>query len=153
MAGRPTIYSEALALAICTRLTEGISLRTICLDEDMPSISAVINWLADGAHETFVAQYTRAREAQADRMAEEILEISNTPVLGIKTKTTDGRTEVTEGDMIEHRRLQVDARKWLAARMAPKKYGDRIKQEVTGKDDGPIENKWTIEFVNPTPKA
>ncbi len=66
-------------------------------------------------------------------MAEEIIEISDTPCLGVKTKTLkDGSEEVTEGDMIEHRRLQVDARKWLLSKMRPEKYGDRTSLEHSG---------------------
>jgi hypothetical protein len=40
--------------------------------------------------------------------------------------------------MIEHRRLQIDARKWILAKALPKIYGDKLTAEVTGKDGGPI---------------
>jgi hypothetical protein len=40
--------------------------------------------------------------------------------------------------MIEHRRLQVDARKWMLAKALPKLYGDRIAAELTGKDGAPL---------------
>jgi hypothetical protein len=57
-------------------------------------------------------------------MADEMREIVDTPQLGVKTKTTeDGKIETI--DMIDHRRLQVDTRKWLLARMLPAVYGDR----------------------------
>jgi len=47
-------------------------------------------------------------------------------MIGMKTKINEkGEAEIVEGDMIEHRRLQVDARKWMLAKMLPKKYGDR----------------------------
>ena len=58
------------------------------------------------------------------------MDIADTPIEGEKTKTIDGpdgkKTEVTTGDMIDHRKLQVDARKWALARMNPKKYGDKV---------------------------
>lgn len=83
--------------------------------------------------------YARAREDQADTLADQIIEIADTPMLGIKTKTDEeGNVETTQGDMIEHRRLQVDARKWIAAKLKPRKYGERLNTEHTGLDGGPI---------------
>ena len=90
----------------------------------MPTASMVYRWLAEYAE--FREKYTRAREVQADTLADQILDIANTPVIGTKTVTKVTGVEVTEGDMIEHRRLQVDARKWYASKLAPKKYGDKI---------------------------
>lgn len=88
----------------------------------------VWDWLQKFPH-----QYARALEDRADKVVEDILAIADTPKLGVTTKINDdGKTETTEGDMIQHRRLQVDARKWLAGKMAPKKYGDKIEQTVQG---------------------
>ncbi len=54
-----------------------------------------------------------------------MMQIADTPQEGVKTKTLpDGTVETVHGDMIEHRRLQVDTRKWALARMFPKKFGD-----------------------------
>lgn len=122
---KPAYDAAALKSVISDRLGKGESLHTILKSDGMPSFSVVFGWIANDSQ--FAEQYARAREAQADKMAAEILEISDTPVIGIKKKTDEtGKVEVTEADMIEHRRLQVDARKWLAARMAPKKYGDKM---------------------------
>lgn len=124
--GRPSSYTDEVAMEICTRMADGEGLRTICEDVHMPSRRTVMNWLLDGKHAEFVHQYGRAREAQADFLAEEIVTISNTPVIGTKTKRSKDGVEITSGDMIEHRRLQVDARKWYASKLAPKKYGDKL---------------------------
>lgn len=128
--GRPSTYRPETTLAICQRLATGESLRKICRDDDMPDMSTVIKWLSE--HEEFSYQYARAREIQADTLADEILDIADTPLLGVTTKIKeDGATETTEGDMLQHRRLQVDARKWYASKLAPKKYGDKVQQEVS----------------------
>jgi len=82
-----------------------------------------------------VKQYARATEIRADKMADEMLNIADTTVEGIKTKTTDKGIEVISGDMVEHRRLQVETRKWLLAKMNPKKYGDKLQ----------LDNKINIE--------
>lgn len=66
-------------------------------------------------------------------MADEIVEISDTPVEGVRReKSEQGVKEVTE-DMLGHRRLQVDTRKWYLSKLAPKKYGDKQHVEVSGK--------------------
>jgi hypothetical protein len=87
----------------------------------MPDARSVFRWLA--ANEDFRQQYARAREAQADFMAEEILQIADDG-RNDTYQTDDG--EFVNHDVIARSRLRVDARKWLAAKMAPKKYGDKI---------------------------
>lgn len=123
---RPSKYSQQLADAICDLLVDGKSLRTICSTAKMPSRSTVIRWLAE--NEAFRNQYARARELQADTLAEEILDIADKAVLGERLKT-DGKGKVLErqtGDMVERSRLRVDVRKWYAGKLQPKKYGERV---------------------------
>lgn len=92
----------------------------------MPALSTVMRWLFDDEHPEFQEQYARARKIQSEMMADELLEIADTTKQGEKRKLTDKGVEVTTADMIEHRKLQIDTRKWVLARMQPKKYGDRI---------------------------
>src|SRR5436305_84253 len=75
--GRPSKYTEEIASTICRRLADGESLRGICADEAMPNKITVLRWLADPAKADFCAQYARAREAQADALVEECLEIAD----------------------------------------------------------------------------
>lgn len=141
MAGRPSEFTEQLADIICERIADGESLRSICSEDEMPSKSTVFKWLVQ--QQSFADQYARARETQADSLFDEILTIADTTVIGEKVKMTpDGKVETTTGDMIEHRRLQVDARKWMAGKLRPKKYGDKITQEHTGEDGGPLVITW-----------
>jgi hypothetical protein len=136
--GRPSNYSPEITTAICVRLGLGESLREICRDEDMPDKSTVMRWLA--THAEFRDQYAGAREAQADYYAEEIIEISDDGSNDWMTrKNADGTdVEVENKEVLSRSKLRVDTRKWLMARMAPKKYGDKITQEVTGADGAPL---------------
>jgi hypothetical protein len=135
--GRPSLFSPELADLICERLADGESLRAICAEAEMPAKSTVFKWLCE--NRDFSDQYARARETQADSLFDDILTIADTPVIGEKTKILpDGKVEVSTGDMIEHRRLRVDARKWMAGKLAPKKYGEKITQEVTGANGAPL---------------
>jgi hypothetical protein len=140
---RPSTFSQSIADAICTRLADGESLRNICLDDNLPNISTVIRWLSDPDRAEFCAQYMRAREAQADKLAEEILQIADDG-LNDTYVDEDGKTR-TDHDVVARSRLRVDARKWLASKMAPKKYGDKI--AVGGADDLPALQIAKIERV------
>lgn len=127
--GRPTIFSEELADALCERIASGESLRAICAGDDMPGDTTVFRWLSQDS--IFREQYARAKAAAMDKMAEDILHIA------------DG-TEGEAGDDVQRAKLRVDTRKWLMSKLAPKKYGDRIAQEVSGPDGGPqrVEYAW-----------
>lgn len=131
---RPSSFAQETADIICLRLAEGESLRAICASPDMPNRSTVFRWLE--ASEPFRDQYARAREAQADYYAEEIIEISDD---GSRDVQLDGDgNERVDHEVVARSRLRVDARKWFASKVAPKKYGDRVMNEHTGKDGDPI---------------
>lgn len=136
-AGRPSEYTQEVADIICERLADGESLRQICLDEDLPSRATIFRWLA--SHSVFSDQYARARELQAETLFDEMIHIADTPVIGQKSVSKATGLEITEADMIEHRRLQIDARKWVLGKLKPKKYGEKITQEHTGPNGGPIQ--------------
>lgn len=139
--GRPSDYSVGLGDAICLLISEGQSLRAVCDQEGMPDKSTVFRWLAK--HEEFRDKYARAREAQADEFAEEILDIADDGTNDYtERKNRDGSTvEVVDQEHINRSRLRVDTRKWLMSKMAPKKYGDRVTTELTGPNGGPIQTE------------
>lgn len=122
--GRPSIYSPELAADICSRLAQGDSLRSICKKTRMPAISTVMGWLFDDEHEEFSQQYARAREAQAELRADEIIDIA------------DDAKNADKSEKVQAARLRVDARKWVASKLLPKVYGDRVQH--TGAGGGPI---------------
>jgi|SRR5215207_9350736 len=119
---RPSGFADPIADEICTRLIEGETLRAICRDERMPSLSMVFRWIA--AHPAFREQYVRARELQAENWADEIVEIADSPS--------------PEAD-VQRDKLRVDARKWVMSKAAPKKYGDKVENTHVGPNGGPIE--------------
>lgn len=119
-AGRPSHYSPELAELICFRLASGESLRAIGRDPDMPDKVTMLRWLQK--HDDFRTKYTQAREMQAEGEFDEMEELAAT--------ATPETVNVV--------RLQIDTRKWVLTRKSPKKYGDRISQEITGKDGAPL---------------
>lgn len=146
-------FSEDIAHQVCGLIAEGYSLRKIEKQPDMPSKTAIMKWLLEGeaykangqpehAKALFIDQYARAREVQADALAEEILEISDESTYD-SFVDADGKT-VVNMEHIQRDRLRVDSRKWLAGKLRPKKYGDKIQAEVTGKDGGAVQLEHTI---------
>lgn len=128
---RPTIYSEELALEICEQIAQGNSLRSICERDDMPAISSVLLWVTK--HTKFSEQYARAREAQADYYADELIEIADTVLKDNEGKVFDDPTAVARA------KLRIETRKWVASKLKSKSYGDKVTQEITGKDGGAIQ--------------
>ena len=121
--GRPSSYTSELAAKICERLASGESLRAICRDDHMPQWQTIYRWMkADSELSNRIAQ---AREVGFDAIAEEALEISDTPVVGEETEDDGEKVKVKRGDMLGHRKLQIETRLKLLAKWCPAKYGDK----------------------------
>lgn len=145
--GRNSDYSEEIAELICAEIASSDkSLRYICESrEDFPGYSTVWIWLA--RNPTFQDLYARAKELQAEVIAEGMLDIADTPQEGERRKITQSavkispkegepaiqsapEVEIMTADMIEHRKLRIETRKWLLAKLKPKKYGDKIEHST-----------------------
>lgn len=88
----------------------------------MPSQGRVYQWLAD--NEDFQKQYARARELQADAIFDECIDIADDASNDFD-RDTDGSVKV-DHDAINRARLKIDTRKWMAGKLRPKKYGDKL---------------------------
>lgn len=95
--------------------------------------------------------YNYAREIRSDILFEEIIEISDTQELG-EEETVEyddaGKivsTKLKKGDMLRQRELKINARKWVVAKMQPKKYGDKLD---LSNDGGKFEAPTAIIFKN-----
>lgn len=118
----PEGYGQETADAICAGLADGLSLRGICLQDDMPSTSTVCKWLARNAE--FAEQYARARELQADALFDDCQAIAD-------------RSHPIAGEDVQDRKLQIDTRKWMAGKLKGK-YSDKVKHVGGDDDDNPI---------------
>lgn len=137
---RPTEFSQDIADKICEQLSLGKSLIKICKKAGFPNKSTVYRWLS--VNREFCDQYARARDLQADHLVEEIIDIADKARIGTKTITKTGEhpsTETITADVVERSKLQIEARKWYAGKLAPKKYGDKV--QLTGANGGPIQTQ------------
>lgn len=128
---------------ICALLAEGHTLRQIAREVGCDA-SAIAHWLREDqdAGGVLSQRYARAKEIGCERMAEEIREIADSDC------TVNGEPN---NALVQQARLKVDARKWLLSKMLPKKYGDRVVQELTSDPDRPVVTM--IQLVPVAPAA
>lgn len=136
--GRPSKSTPELRAEVCARLSTGEPLTVICSDEHMPCDDTVRSWAEGDA--TFSRDIAHARVRGFDAIAWEAKRIADTPLEGEETTVKpDGAMEVRRGDMLGHRKLQIETRLKLLAKWDPKRYGDKIevdqKTTLSGKVD------------------
>lgn len=132
--GRPSSYDPEIAAEILDRLAAGETLRSICRSDGMPSDMSVRRWAAED-RDGFSSRYAKARDEGMHVMADEIVEIADSP----------------SGD-VQRDRLRVDTRKWLLSKIVPKVYGD--KTMVSGDPEGaPIKASLEVAFIRPKADA
>lgn len=123
--GRHSTYTPEIDEEIINRISNGEPLRVICRDAHMPAWRTVYDWL--DSDQEFSARFARARDLGFDAIAQQALEIADTPMLGVRTEIgDDGKTKTVEEDMLGHRKLQIETRLKLLAKWSPKRYGDKI---------------------------
>jgi hypothetical protein len=128
LGGRPSKYSLELAQKICKKIaTCTDSLAKICAsDPDFPTRETIYAWRLD--HKGFSDMYADSKRAQAELLVEEIIEISdNTYNDTIVRVNKDGsESESCNHEWVARSRLKVDTRKWIACKLLPKVYGEKI---------------------------
>ena len=118
-------YAPELASQVCELVAGGMSLVGVCRMDGMPAYRTVMDWLAK--HDDFAHRYARAREEQADTLADQLLDIADDqPPLDPNGKT--------DAAWVSWQKNRIDTRKWIAAKLKPKKYGDRVGVEIDVSD-------------------
>lgn len=118
-------------------------------DEGMPSRKTFYRWIR--ISEEVRNNYAHASKERADCIFEKMLATAEYVENGETVETTvddDGKVTVKtkKSDMYAHRRLKIDAYKWMLGKMMPKKYGDKI--DVTS-GDKPLGNAISVTIVPP----
>jgi len=134
--GRPTLYTPELAQEIVDRLLNGESLVKIADDAQMPARVTIYRWFDE--YPDFGTKCARAREGLADFLVDEIEKLAAS----------------ANKENIEVMKLRISVAQWRAMKMAPRQYGDRVRQELTGANGGPIqtENKVAVDASSLTPE-
>ena len=117
---------DEIAKRICERMACGESLRQICRDDDMPTEGAVRGWVIYD-HHGFASRYAHARELRADVWADQILDIA--------------REVPADAAHVARAKLEIDAIKWTASKLMPRRYGEHLTTALTGANGGPIKTE------------
>lgn len=138
--GRPSLYTPELADAICAEIVQGYSLRTICKAESMPCVATIFSWFRTKPE--FLEQYEKAKEAQADMLAEDLLDIADDGTNDWMEKYDKDGAAIgyqINGEHIQRSRLRVDTRKWIASKLKAKKYGDSTQHRHADADGNKLQ--------------
>ena len=148
--GQQPLYDEEIADLILSRISAGESLKAVCRDPGMPHEATVRDWVRDdrGVDERkgragFATLYARARELGCDSIADEIIELSDAPIY---------HNGDPDNALVQHARLRTDNRRWLLSKLAPKRYGDKVTQEITGEDGGALITRIELVPVDVRPR-
>jgi hypothetical protein len=142
--GRPSTFTQEIADEIIARLAKGEPLAQICRDEHMPASRTVSDWKA--AHESFSADFVRAREEGFDQIAADCLDIADETTFDTIIGENGDRANT---EWISRSKLRIETRLKLLAKWDPKRYGDKVDVNHGGQDGNPVNMNWQINFVKP----
>lgn len=114
--------SDEIADQILERVAEGRSIVKTLAEPGMPTYTAWMRWLQNDPD--LVERYARAKDDSADAHADKITNVAE--------KVESGELDPQAG------RVVIDAMKWTAAKLKPKRYGDFQRTEISGPDGGAI---------------
>jgi hypothetical protein len=114
-----TNYSREIADTICTRMSEGESLRSVCRDPGMPSEGTVRGWAVRDVDD-FGNRYRAARQLLLEYWSDEIVAIAD-----------DGELDPRD------RHIRTAVRQWLMSKLAPRRYGDKV--QIAGDPESPLQ--------------
>lgn len=152
--GRPQEYDrDKIMDYICDALaTSSRGLGNILKEAEgkldkVPSYSQIMRWIDED--EALRDRYARAKESQADYMADEMLDIADDGRNDwMKRHQSNGESvDVINNEVIQRSKIRIDTRKWLASKLKPKKYSEKLQTEHSGPDGGPIKTASTINFI------
>lgn len=131
--GRPHGYTEEKALEICELVADGQSINKISKMPGMPTRSTILKWFRDVPE--FSTMYARAKEIGFEVLADEIIDLADAE-------------DNADKDQCRRHQLMIDTRKWLLAKLQPRKYGERVTQEIVGnKEEAPVQVEISKEEI------
>lgn len=150
--GRPrTIPRELVISKVCKIIARSNKCLNTAIKEvnkelnQRIDVGMIFDWLDNSPELT--KQYARAKEEQADYLVDEMLNIaddSSEDEIFIEADTKDGKSakRVANNEFVQRSRLRVDTRKWIASKLKPKRYGDKIDLNPSG----PVEVRVTVVY-------
>jgi hypothetical protein len=153
--GRPKIYTKEIADYICEQLMEGRTLTAICREEKVPVLATVFGWLRETSPnfvKEFLKAYLVARQVQGEVVADQAMDIADDGRNDtyFKKDKNGKMVRVIDYDNVQRSRLRVEHKRWLASKLYPRKFSDRM--QLTGNENEPLvptETKIVVKFIEP----
>lgn len=117
MRGRPSEYTDEEGDAICAWISQGKSLKSYCRERGRDA-QTIYRWLRERGD--FHARYARAHDDRADSLADEIQDIA------------DEQVGASDRVAVEAAKLRIETRKWIASKLRPSKWGEKIEVNQKG---------------------
>lgn len=108
--------------ALLSAIAGGKSLVRACELPGMPNRTSFLRRVADDAE--LQKRYALAMDVRADVYAEETIDIADDG--RNDTYIDDEGNKRTDHDVVARSKLRIAARQWYAAKIAPKKYGEKL---------------------------
>ena len=139
------IYTPELAQKVCDALARTGSLRAVCRELSIGR-DTIVGWVVSDI-DGFAGAYARAKDIGIDELVDETLEIADD---GTNDYMTTERGQQLDSEHVQRSKIRIETRRWLAERMAPKRYGVKQDLALTGANGGPIETSIIIATGVPT---
>lgn len=138
MGRTPFDWTPELEQSVCEDIESGLTLRAVA---EKHGISKALILKKARDSESFRDQYARAidvrTDSDCDELADELKQVPETTEHGV------------DSGWVSWQRVRIDAMKWLLSKRNPKKYGDKVQQEVSGPNGGAVQTEITVNFVKP----
>lgn len=140
------ILTAELKQEIVNRIAEGEPLKSIVNDDRMPTRQSI--WREESRDPEFAKELKMARQIAADIFAEEMMEIAD-------NATEDYRPDGSINyELVARSKMRIDQRRWMAARLDPMRYGDKVQTDITSggekleaKEISPLEAARQVAFA------
>ena len=129
-------YSKACKERLLERIAEGELLTEICKEKGMPQRKTIWKWRADDPE--FEKMYQMAREMCVEKRVEEIFSIGDDSTYDVMGQNPLTGEPIYDHEHINRSKLKCENRKWYASKVVPKLYGEKVQQEISGKNGAPL---------------
>lgn len=149
--GRPSKFTQKIADEIIERTCAKETLTSICEDSHMPSCQTVYTWL--GKNKEFLDEYAKAKSVRAHLLVDEILKISDEDPEMTVVDEEGNTTTKRDPAGVNRNRLRVDTRKWVASKLLPREYSEKIETSISAPDGGPVNVNSTVRIEGPVAES
>lgn len=124
--GRPQQYTLELAKEICDVISStSKGTKRLCAEHPhWPCQDTLFTWIK--SYPEFSEQYARAKKCQVNLLVDEILDIADDT--SQDQIITDHGEVMLNSQAVSRAKLKIDTRKWLACKLIPRVYGNKIEE-------------------------